>query len=223
MRFQSLISPIAFALTAMVLFYCQTPKNGTSSAQAIPLKTVDSSYTTVGHTPQERSTPKIKGETTDDAKKPFRLSSRFHLKKGSDEGYLIVKFELPKKSYIYSLTQPEGFVKTKITVAASPHFSLIGKQTFTPDQKPKIIERDPDFGKRLEKHSGVVQFFVPIKLKKTIAANQLLIKCEVDGQICNETTCLPISSKKTTAKFAGFFDPSNEKTGVPQKTTPRKN
>ncbi len=222
MQFQSLISPIAFALTAIVLFYCQTHRPDTDSPQSIPLNTTASPYTKVNLTPQENSTNPIKERATEDAEKPFRLSSRFHLKKGTDEGFLIVKFELPNKSYIYSLTQPEPFVKTKIKVTPSPHFSLTGKKSFTPDQKPKIIESDPDFGKRLEKHSGVVQFFIPIKLNQALAANDLTIQLEVDGQVCDETTCLPISGKKTTAKFAGFFDPTDKKSNATPKPTPKK-
>ncbi|MDA7879976.1 hypothetical protein N9B41_00855 [bacterium] len=223
MRFQSWISPIAFALTAIVLLYCQSTKSGTDSAESPPLKTVATPYTAVTLTTQESPPTQSEEKTTDESRKPFRLSSRFHLKKGTDEGYLIVKFELPKKSYIYSLTQPELFPKTKITVAPSPHFSLTGKQRFTPDRNPKVIESDPDFGVRLEKHSGVVQFFAPIKINKTITANELQVKIEIDGQVCNETTCLPISRKKTTAKFAGFFDPTDKKAGIPKKANPKKN
>ena len=222
MQFQSLISPIAFALTAIVLFYCQTPRPVTSSTQAIPLNTTASPYTKVRLAPQENSTNPIKERTTEDAEKAFRLSSRFHLKKGSAEGFLIVKFELPNNSYIYSLTQPEPFVKTTIKVTPSPHFSFTGKKSFAPDQKPKIIESDPDFGKRLEKHSGVVQFFIPIKLNEILAAKELTIQLEVDGQVCDETTCLPISGKKTTAKFAGFFEPTDKKSNAASKPTPKK-
>lgn len=225
MRFQSLISPTAFALTAIVLFNLQTANSDPSSAKSLRSKTIETQYTAVTLPLTTQDSPALQSQekATDEAKKPFRLSSRFHLKKGTNQGYLIVKFELPDKSYIYSLTQPQPFSKTKITVANSPHFSLTGKRSFTPDRNPKIIESDPDFGKRLEKHSGVVQFFVPIKVNDTITANELLIKIEIDGQICDETTCLPISREKTTAKFAGFFDPTDKKTGVPKKATPKKN
>lgn len=135
---------------------------------------------------------------------------------------MIVKFELPKESYIYSLTQPNPFPKTKITVVPSSYFSLTGKKAFAPDKLPKIIERDPDFGARLEKHFGVVQFVVPMKMNKTITAKELEIKIDIDGQVCDETTCLPISRKRTTARFAGFFDPSDKKSGIPLKTTLKK-
>ena len=222
MRFQSLISPIAFALTAVVLLYCQSITGETDSVAARPLKTTVTSYKAVPLTTQETSFPQAGKKATDEPLKPFRLSSRFHLKKGTDEGYLIVKFELPKESYIYSLTQPNPFPKTKITVVPSSYFSLTGKKAFAPDKLPKIIERDPDFGARLEKHFGVVQFVVPMKMNKTITAKELEIKIDIDGQVCDETTCLPISRKRTTARFAGFFDPSDKKSGIPLKTTLKK-
>ncbi|MDA7902946.1 hypothetical protein N9B31_04730, partial [Mariniblastus sp.] len=91
MRFQSWISPIAFALTAIVLLYCQSTKSGTDSAESPPLKTVATPYTAVTLTTQESPPTQSEEKTTDESRKPFRLSSRFHLKKGTDEGYLIVK------------------------------------------------------------------------------------------------------------------------------------
>ena len=122
MRFQSLISPTAFALTAIVLFNLQTPSSEPSSAKSFPSKTIETQYTAVTLTTQDSPVLQSQEKATDEVKKPFRLSSRFHLKKGTNQGYLIVKFELPDKSYIYSLTQPQPFSKTKITVANSPHF-----------------------------------------------------------------------------------------------------
>lgn len=223
MRFQSFISPIAFALTAIVLLCCQSKNSKTDSATPSSSATVTLPYTAVTLTTQEIQKTQHTKKTTDEIQKPFRLSSRFLLKNGTNEGYLIVKVELPNQSYIYSLTQPEPFPKTKITVASSPHFSLTGKQCFTPDRNPKIIEKDPDFGARLEKHSGIVQFVVPLKINKTIAAKELQIQIELDGQVCDEVTCLPFFRKKTTAKFAGFYDPNEIKNSAPQKAKPKNN
>jgi len=212
MQFQSFISPLAFALTAVVLLCCQSKTSKTNSVPPPSSATVTHPYTAVRLTTQEIQKPQHTKKTTDEIQKPFRLSSRFLLKNGTNEGYLIVKVELPGQSYIYSLTQPEPFPKTKITVASSPHFSLTGKQSFTPDRNPKIIEKDPDFGARLEKHAGIVQFVVPLKINKTIAAEELQILVELDGQVCDEVSCLPFFRKKTTAKFAGFYDPTRKKT-----------
>lgn len=223
MRFQSFISPIAFALTAIVLLCCQSNNSKTDSAPSSSSKIATPPYTTVTLTTQEFQKTQLSKKATDKVLKPFRLSSRFHLKNGTNEGYLIVKVELPDQSYIYSLTQPEPFPKTKISVASSPHFSLTSKQSFTPDRSPKIIEKDPDFGARLEKHSGIVQFVVPIEMNKTISAKELQIQIELDGQVCDEVTCLPFFRKKTTAKFAGFYDPTEIKHAAPQNAKPKNN
>ena len=88
MRFSIIDIPHSFSrLTAIVLFNLQTPSSEPSSAKSIPLEkrlklnTQPSTLTT-----QDSPVLQSQEKATDEVKKPFRLSSRFHLKKGTNQG-----------------------------------------------------------------------------------------------------------------------------------------
>ena len=133
------------------------------------------------------------------------VSARYHIQTGTDQGFLIVKVEIAEGSYIYSLTQPEPLIPSKIVVKSSKSF-VAGKK-FKCDNQPKVIEKDPVFESRLEKHSGTVQFYVPIRL--AAASNPKSVQPEISfsGQVCSEQGyCMPIKALTAKAKFAGFFE-----------------
>jgi thiol:disulfide interchange protein len=138
---------------------------------------------------------------------PYKLTSRFHLQQGSNHGYLVVRMEMPAGSYIYSMTQTAPLRPSKIDVAHSRQFRLKG--TFTPDQPPTVIEKDPIFEQRLEKHKGTVQFFVPIEVAPGTTPEKLTAEVTFSGQVCSDQgVCLPLSDVASKGKFAGFFSPT---------------
>lgn len=200
MRFQTLICPAALLLIAVVLFNCP-------SMLGQVLQPIDSTIPV-----QEKQLNKPLKELSDEPKKepkPFQISSRIHLQKGANTGYLIVKIELPKGSYIYSMAQKPPLRPSKINVAKSDQFRLNGK--FNPDRPAKVIEDDPIFHQRLEKHMDVIQFFAPVEILPGVKPDTLAAEMTFTGQVCNDQGfCWPIKADKTKARFAGYFERSAE-------------
>ncbi len=134
----------------------------------------------------------------------LQMSARFHLETGTAKGFLIVKIKIPNDSYIYSLTQSSPLLPSKLSVATSKQF--IAKTKFQPDKQPKVIERDPVFETRVEKHSGTVQFYVPIKIAPKTDLKTFKPTVLYSGQICSDRGfCKQINNKTVQAKFAGYY------------------
>jgi thiol:disulfide interchange protein len=135
---------------------------------------------------------------------PYKLSSRFHLMEGTTSGYLVVQVELEPGSYIYSLSQTGAINPTKIQVVPSEAFFIDGK--FNPDRPAEVVENDPVFNQRVEKHKGKVQFFVPVKFNSVESVSQVQPEVILNGQICStHGVFLPIREKRVKAEFGGFF------------------
>lgn len=216
MRFHKMISPVALLLTATVLLNCPTiigqvlqPIQSPQKSQLVPAP-IESSTQNRPTGTQHAPTGTANGPTTSTPQKapaPYKLSSRFHVQKGSQTGYLILKIELPQGSYIYSTTQKAPLRPSKITVAKSKQFRMDGE--FTPDRPPTVIEKDPIFEQRLEKHTDVIQFFAIVKIAPTVDPETLTAALEFSGQVCDDRGfCIPIFGAKTNAKFAGYFERS---------------
>jgi hypothetical protein len=142
--------------------------------------------------------------------KRLTLAGRYHLVKGTRKGVLILKVQIPKDSYIYAVTQPGNPPPSRITVTESSQFRIAGN--FASDRHPKIIEEDPVFHSRLEKHFQLVQFFVPIELAENADPQKVMPEIVFDGQVCSEKgTCMPIRNRKISAQFAGYFEQQAEK------------
>ncbi len=140
---------------------------------------------------------------------PCKLTGRFHLQQGTNQGYLVLQCELPPGSYIHSLTQAEELNPTVIRIQPLDGCSVTG--TFHPDRPPTVIERDPVFDQRLEKHLGKVQFFVPIQIAEGVDAAELKPRMIFDGQVCSDAgVCVPLNGKVVTASFAGYFERAAE-------------
>ncbi len=138
-------------------------------------------------------------------KRPYKMTSRFHLQKGTNKGYLVLKVDLDEGYYIYSLTQSGQVRPTMITTAPSEQFRLTGK--FNPDRPPTIIEKDPIFKQRMEKHKKSIQFFAPIEVAADVDVEKMTANLSVEGQVCKEAGfCIPIMGLKVPGRFAGYFE-----------------
>ena len=135
---------------------------------------------------------------------PYQMSSRIYLGQGTQTGYLVVEVQLAEGKHIYSLTQGGVVPPTILKVLPNNQIQLTGD--FSPDTPATVIEKDPDFKQRLEKHLGKVQFFAPIKVTPTADLAKLAAEIQFDGQICSQDACVPIRAKKIASKFAGYFD-----------------
>jgi len=118
--------------------------------------------------------------------------------------------DLDKGHYIYSVDPKGSPAPTKISVVANPAIQVRG--SFAPNVQPEVNENDPVFQRRIEKHKGRVQFFIPCQLDAGVdfqASGMPVI--EFNGQVCSaDGVCIPISSEKITVKFAGFFERENQ-------------
>jgi len=152
------------------------------------------------------------------ANQPYLLSSRLHLKTGSNKGYLVVRVDLAEGSHIYSLTQKGDARPTKLTVTPSPSFRLLGE--FSPDRPAEVTTEDPNGKQMIEKHKTLVQFFAPIEVAPGTDPNSLAAEVAFEGQVCTaESFCMPIMGEKVAGQFAGYFQDTPE---VPTgETSPR--
>jgi thiol:disulfide interchange protein len=137
---------------------------------------------------------------------PWRFEGRLHLQQGSTEGYIVLQVDLAPEHYIYSVS-PEGSpAPTKIEIV--PAANIKTPNTFSPDQPPAVVENDPVFQRRIEKHTGRVQFFVPCKLDPNADYKLTgMPVIEFNGQVCSKDgVCIPIRKKKIQVNFAGYFE-----------------
>jgi thiol:disulfide interchange protein len=140
-------------------------------------------------------------------KKPYQVTSRIHIQSGTNRGYLIVQVDLAKGNYIYSLSQKGDIPPSKVKVADSTQFKLLGK--FSPDRPAAVTEKDPVMQQRVEKHKNKVQFFAPIELANGLDATKVVAKVGFDGQVCSENGfCMPVKGLTLQGKFSGYFQRS---------------
>lgn len=169
--------------------------------------------------PLQRSIATLSDQVEEQAK-PYVLSSRFHLMEGTTSGYLVVQVELGPGNHLYSLNQAGAISPTKIEVVPNDAFYVDGK--FNPDRPAEVVENDPVFNQRVEKHKGKVQFFVPVKFNSTDAINNAQPEVVLNGQVCSQDgVCMAIRDKKVTAEFGGFFGRTVEAPGKADKPTLR--
>ena len=150
-------------------------------------------------------------KTAQKKQKPWKLSSRIHLEKGTNQGYLVVQMDLADGYHVYSLSEKGSPSPTKLAVLPSNDLKVTSK--FVSAKAPLVIEKDPVFGQRIEKHKGQVQFFAPIQVRVGVDPAKLTQEIQFSGQVCSESACQPIRNLTSSASFAGYFEiPKQNKT-----------
>ena len=162
--------------------------------------------------PAEIAQQKLAQQIKQTKPQSFRFSSRVHLNKGTQTGYLVVEVQLADGKHIYSLTQAGQIPPTTLKMLPNEKIQLTG--AFSADNPATVIENHPDFQQRVEKHTGKVQFFAPIKVAADADLNKLAVEVQFDGQVCSKESCMPILGKKIAGKFAGYFEDKQAATPV---------
>jgi len=105
-----------------------------------------------------------------------------------------------------SYPNPLGKGNQQGLLAVLPSNDLRVISKFASEKAPTVIEKDPVFERRIEKHSGQVKFFAPIEVRPGVDLNQLSQEVQFSGQVCSEGGCQPIRNFKANARFAGYFE-----------------
>ena len=134
----------------------------------------------------------------------LKVTARYYLIPNKNEGFLIVRFQVPTNHHIYGVHQPKDAPQTRIELSAIDGVRLTGP--FRPDKKPKIKKDDPVFGMTIVEHSGDVQFYAPLAIPQGFDARRDAMQVLVNGQMCSdEGYCLPIMGRKVPVRFAGVY------------------
>jgi thiol:disulfide interchange protein DsbD len=115
-------------------------------------------------------------------------------KKVADKTYEIhLTATLPGGWHIYSQTTPEGGpIPTEITFTKNPLITLDGKVK----EVGKLEQRfEPLFNVDVKQFSDKVNFVQVVKLKANVKTS---VEVAVEFMVCDETQCLPPSTKKFT-------------------------
>ena len=155
-----------------------------------------------GKTARAATTAPAKAEANQP--KPWLISSRIHLEKGSTQGYIVVQLDLSEGYHVYSLNPQGSLSPTRLAVI--PSNDLRVKSKFVSDKPPLVIEKDPVFDRRIEKHKGQVRFFAPIEVRAGVDPTQLMQEVQFSGQVCSADGCQPIRDLISNASFAGYFE-----------------
>lgn len=142
----------------------------------------------------------------------LKLTGEFQLEQNTRKGYLVLTAKIPAGNYIYSLTQKGSPPPSKIEIATADTFRVQG--TFKPEIQPTVVEKDPIFGGRVEKHKKSLRFFIPLELAERTSPEQLSIRLRFNGQMCSDDgTCMPIRNKIIEAQFSGYFQRVAQRNG----------
>ncbi len=139
-----------------------------------------------------------------ETQRPWKLASRIHLEKGTNQGYLVVQLDLDEGYHIYSLSSDGSPSPTRLVALPSKDLRMISK--FASDKSPIVIAKDPVFEQRIEKHKGQIQFFASIEVRPGVDLQKLTQEVQLSGQVCSDSACQPIRKQAVNAKFAGFFE-----------------
>jgi len=135
------------------------------------------------------------------------LSAGFKVSSDGHSGQLSITADLAPGWHIYSTTQPRGGpARTVIEVDPSDQFELTG--SFQPDRPPRVRKLE-FFRSPVEEHYERVTWTAPVRLTDGADARQLVIRGQLDGQVCHdEGSCIPLDQldAEFTAQWAGVLE-----------------
>jgi suppressor for copper-sensitivity B len=140
-------------------------------------------------------------EGDSDFSDPVTLSAQFTAATASRPAVLMITADIAPGWHVYSLTQPAGGpTKTKIDLAESSQFHLIGQFRSIPEAKVRV-DNQAWVGLTIEEHDGKVTWYAPIELAPGVDPASLTIDGKVRMLACKES-CVPVT-KEFAAKLGG--------------------
>lgn len=144
---------------------------------------------------------------------PVTLTSEFKIKTGKRVGMLDVTAEIAPNWHVFSMKNTKGPIPSKISVAESKDYKLIGK--FKADRKPHLKD-EAGFDEACEEFEEEVIWSAPIELAAGVDPKNVVIEMVYSGQTCQtDGGCIPLTLD-FAAKFGGFDDKLVVKTGFVQ-------
>ncbi len=201
---------LAVSMTAMgacLLFGVQNHSSAQDNFSQPPAASATPSSDGLGQAFESRFSA---GQQEPEMRDPWQFAGRLHLEKGTSQGYLVLQVDLDPGHYIYSVSPQGSPAPTQIRVATNPAVKTTGE--FSPNVQPEVNENDPVFQRRIEKHKGRVQFFVPCQLNPNADFQATgMLEIEFNGQVCSQDgVCIPINAQKVAVSFAGYFERENQ-------------
>lgn len=147
---------------------------------------------------------------------PVKLFADFKMKTGTNQGVLNVTAEIIPGWHVFAIKKTEGPTPSKIAVAESKDYKLLGP--FTPDKKPHPVE-EQGFDEPCLEHEDVVVWSAPFELSENVDPKTLKFKIVYTGQTCESKPlgrCLPLSFD-LEGEFDGFDESLNVKPAFSQK------
>lgn len=136
---------------------------------------------------------------------PVSATAEFKLKTGERAGVLNVNVSIDHGWHIFSMNNTHGPVPTKISVAESGDYRLLG--SFTPSHEPEV-KIEEGFDEPCEEYEGEVTWSAPIKLADGVAEKDLAVQVVLNCQTCESRpggSCRQVSLD-LKGGFGGFDD-----------------
>ncbi|MBC7856304.1 MAG: hypothetical protein IAF94_22975, partial [Pirellulaceae bacterium] len=134
------------------------------------------------------------------------ISASYKVKRGKNEGELIVRAEVAPGWHTFSMTMNKG-ATGKPTVLQVESVDLVATSNlkFEPFPPP-ISKKDPYSEFQIEEHEGEVTWTARIELKEGVDPAKANIQVTHSGQICHES-CKDLEPRTMTATFGGIIEP----------------
>jgi len=154
-----------------------------------------------------------------DTKDIVKLNARFTAPAGNQPAMLFITADIRQGWHIYSITQaPGGPIRTKIQLAPSPQYRILGE--FQSQPKPKMEKQPEAFGDlAVESHYGSVTWYAPLEFAPGIDPASLRVDGKLSVQPCDANTCLPPQDIRFTALLGTGIELPGQKTAPDNSNT----
>ncbi|MFN0016835.1 MAG: protein-disulfide reductase DsbD domain-containing protein [Pirellulaceae bacterium] len=155
--------------------------------------------------------PGIPGLESSPSNGDVEVSASYKIKRGKNEGELVVRAEITPGWHTFSLTMNKGAtgkpsaLKIESADIIFPKKLESGEPEF--DAFPPPTKKQDEFSEfQIEEHEDQVTWTTPIQLKVGVDPEKAKVKVTYSGQVCS-TSCIGVKPKSMVAVFGGFIEP----------------
>ncbi len=134
------------------------------------------------------------------------VSATYMVKRGTNQGELIVRAEITPGWHTFSLTQnPKATATPSVVKVESAAMANAKGLQFAADRPPKTLT-DEFTGLPMEEYEDEVTWTAPFLLQDGVDPEKSEIKVTYSGQVCKDV-CIPLRPRTVTAIFGGYIEP----------------